>query len=140
MAWASGMKNSIAETESDKPPRGAPVQFGGPDGAAEQTVKPQFLGQNPAHDALRAGDRAFIGPDSERMMHTLPEAKRGPQSHKAQQDERQRKARNCRSQGHATMIRLASLTPKSVPGDRPLKNDSESFLVSAAASGSTQEH
>ena len=68
-----GMKNSVAETESDESPGGAAAEFRGSDRGAEQTVKPRFLGQDPAHNALRAGNRALIGTDREGMMHALPQ-------------------------------------------------------------------
>ena len=131
---AGGMQHAVDEAEAPEPPEAGGIGPAGPDGNGERSFEEALLGQDPAHEAGGAA-AAFRDADAERVPG-LGQGGFGRQH--ADEDQRQRHAGHrggSPAQGQAIITLLASLMPKSTPGDMLAKKASDNFWLSPESSG-----
>ena len=120
------MQHAVEEAETPEPPKSRSVGATRPDGGCEGSLEKALLGQDPAHDAGGAAT-AFRNADAERVLGLGKSGFRGNQAAERQREPQAGNQEAAPAQGQATMTLLASLMPKSTPGDMLAKKASDSF-------------
>src|SRR5208282_758570 len=125
-----GMEDAVSEAEADEPPSGARVAVQRMDLRRHEMGELRLFGQKPAGDPPLAPAAPLAAADRERAR-LLRQRRRAP-GEKGGGSQTQWFCERLRH-GHATMALPAILKPKLVPGERLVKKDSVSFVLSAGS-------